>query len=71
MSVSTGTGWAQLRQQARSLESQVRLSLLFSTSWVVLRMCTERLKAILLDRSFVPYLFAIFYKLQQDRKSVV
>lgn len=31
MSASTGTGWAQLRQQARSLETQVRAS---CSSWL-------------------------------------
>lgn len=49
MASSTGTGWAQLRQQARTLETQVRFSIAPPS------LCTDHSP----DRVAVPYLLPI------------
>lgn len=62
MPTSTGTGWAQLRQQARSLETQVSNTYPPTSSSSKLTVCA--------DRNTIPYLFTIFRRLQHPPQTL-
>lgn len=60
MSTSTGTGWAQLRQQARSLETQV--------SYTSQELSSSKL-TIRADRNVIPYILTILGRFQHPPKT--